>query len=477
MADPMHILTQVDDAMSEHYDLEAVVIESRFGNTAAHIDRTSSFKGASMHKKFYDQQFSRVIANDDIEGDLPSAGRLQAIDMEIQTSHLRSLDFQVDVSFAALDLCTDAQAAWDLGTELFLQAEQAVGEKRNSMLHMNADMVLAQVKGSILDEDGTSYTSGDDQTDAFIPVDTGSISNFKRGQIIDIREGSDNTSVRVTCEVITVWHDEYFEGSAVGPGILVEIADENDGDANLDNVADNDEICAVGETDVNYHAAFQSLFALSSPGAYFGKTRTTAANRFLQPYGRSYSDAELDVEQHFGKMADTIGMMLPASRKQRRVRNLNGKFQMTDAVVAICQPSLLNEAARQCGEPNAFMTRSTARSESAAKGTKLVAVHGWDGVVLRHPNLPPIALQADPQCAPNRIYLIEPNTWEWIRQGSDGMKPTWVPGTVKGTRWHQMYTSGGNISKKYVAGGYVHEAPFCDQPQLNYLIDGVTSSI
>jgi hypothetical protein len=169
-------------------------------------------------------------------------------------------------------------------------------------------------------------------------------------------------------------------------------------------------------------------------------------------------------------MADTMGMVFGPSRAYRR----NMDYKMTDGIVVIAPPSLVNAAARQAGTSSALYTKAIAANMDAAR-RKQIAVYGWEGVVLHHPTLPPLLLQSDPQAKANTIRTLEPASFCWIRMSENGMKPEFVPGAIGGI-WHPLQ-DGGQITKKFRANGFVFETLFCEQPRVNYDIQGVKSDI
>ena len=472
MADPYIVLSDATAMLDEVYDTDPIVQQARFGATAQHISRSDSWKGGAMHKKFINQIFSRTLANSDLESDAPDAGKISTMDIKIEEANLRKLHFSLRYSIpAGMEVDGSDHAVWQLAKELVLQAQESLGEKRNQLIHQNADCVKALV-AAVYNEDGTTYTAG--QTDAFIQIDNGSISAFHEGEILDIREASDNTDVQVTVTVNDVWHDPYYRDLNIGPGIVVTIdSDNNEGDANLDNIADNDEIVAHGEAAYGYPVGFETLCLRTSPGAYFSVTdRAAVGYQFLIPYGRDWGTVDLDVDTHFGIMADVMGMVFGPARASRRAKG----FRLTDAIVAICQPDLLNEAARQVGNASLQFTKEAVRNNAAAKMTNLTAVMGWEGVCLHHPSLPPIVLQSDPLATKNKIRFFEPSAFEWIRMGN--RKPTFIKQPGSGSIWHnRRNVTTGNLTVHLDSSAFVIETLFCEQPKLVYSMDGVTSSL
>jgi hypothetical protein len=96
--------------------------------------------------------------------------------------------------------------------------------------------------------------------------------------------------------------------------------------------------------------------------------------------------------------------------------------------------------------------------------------------VLHSPSVPPIVVQREALCPANTFRFFEPNAWEWIRMGSS--QPSWIKNGPGGSMWNvRRNVTTGNLTTLYDACGLVFEAPFCDQPRLNYTIKGVKSSL
>lgn len=199
MADPWILLSDATAMLDEVYEMTPIAQQARFGATAQHITRSTAWRGGALHKKFINQVFSRTLSSSDLEADAPAAGKVSTLDVYVEESNLRKLAFTIGHTIpAGKEVDGSEDAVWDLATELMLSAQESVGEKRNAMLHHNTDMVKALV-AAVYNEDGTAYSAG--QTDAFLQIDNGSISSFHEGEILDIREGSDNADVQVTVVV------------------------------------------------------------------------------------------------------------------------------------------------------------------------------------------------------------------------------------------------------------------------------------
>lgn len=471
MADPHTVLADATAMLDEVYEMEPIVQEARFGATAQHIDtNVTQWKGGKLHLKLIKNEHHRVVADADLESDAPPPGKTVVVDIYPDESDLRKLGFSMDRTLpASMEVDGSEDAVWDLAIELALQAEEAIGEKRNQMLHQNEDLLKGTIQ-AVYAADGTAYSQA---TEAFLQLDTATqVSWYHPGEIIIDSAG-------VEMKVEDVCHDEYFRTKNVGPGIVVSLYTvEGEGETHLDTVIATNTIKVKGETTGDgFPAAFGNLCNRGDPGTYFGIDRTATGNFFLIPYGRSWADSNgndetFELDKHWGVMADTYGRLLGPARRYRR----NRKFQLTGAVVAIAPPDLTAEIARQAGQFSLQFTREVAATRDSALMKKFVAIDGWDGVVIRHPNMPPIAIQSDPAAAANVMRVFEPSTYRFIRMGS--RKPNYVPNGLNGGKWHpRRNVSTGQLTMTLDAYGFCIETPFCDQPRLTYSCEDVKSSL
>jgi len=479
---PYEALTDATVMLDELWEMDAITQMARFGETVQHITRQKQWAGGALKIKLMNEQFSRAIASSDLEADAPLAGRIRTMDLTVEESDLRKVAFGLRYTLPAQEEVDGSEdAVFDLASELLVQALQSIDEKRNHMIWQNSDGVKALVKATY-DPDGTTfstqtltYLGTGSVAGAFITIDGGSISKFHPGERIDIRNAS-TTAVRIRAIITDVYHGLDYLGQGIGPGILCAIDAVGDSaEENFSTVVDNDEIFSSGEVDGSgLDVGFAQFFNRTTPGAYFDVTdRAGPGFQFLIPYGRDYDNVPIDTDVHFGHMADLMGMLFGPARANRRARAK--QFKMTDAIVCLAQPDLVNAVARQAGSPNLQFTSQAASSMEEAKRKNLVSVQGWQGSVLHHPTLPPIALQSEPLAAENTITIIEPSTWRYIRMGSK--KPRFITNDSGGI-WHtRRNVTTGQLTVHKDASGYVVETLLNDQPQLNYRIDGVTTDV
>ena len=416
MADPYVLLDDATDMLDQVYEMEPVVQEGRFGTTAQHIKKETPFTGGKIEKKLLNMIYSGARATADLEADAPDPVKIDVAPIQIDEDDLRRLSITITHSIqAGMEVDGSKHAVWNLATQLALQSLQAIGEKRNQMLNSDSNAQKALVVEKY-DPNGAAYgTSAADSatgnasgTRAFLKIDSGSISAFHMGEIIDIH-AADASNIRIIAKVLGVIHDTYMRGLAVGPGIVCQLATDSTyatgGDDNtFANVVDGDMIVNRGEAaGCGYAGAFNALMDITaSPGAYFGETRATYTNQYLVPYGRDYSTGgtygngdgtkvNLDIDTHLGPFADLMGMLIPPARAYRN----NGEFQMTSAMVCQAQPDLVNEIARLAGDGTQRFTKRLATDLDAATRAKLVAQSGWVGSVIFHPSMPDCSFPTD----------------------------------------------------------------------------------
>jgi len=490
-------LTQdLNDALvyrDEVFKLDPLIQQCIFGATSQHITRESVWVSGSEHRKVLKEQFTGARVTDDLDADAHSASQILVEDLEIPESSFRRLGFTLQRDLlVSKSVSGGAHSCFDIARELVLEGKEAVGEKRNILLNSNGDCVIGYV-AAVYDPDGTAYTST--ATTALVQITKGSISAFRPGLYVQIRAASDNTDIRLKGKVEGVIYDENFRGNAsVGPGIIVSIQTDgigsDDGDqTNFDttqaaaaSTTNTDEIVASGETDENYPAAFGALADLgTTPGTYFGKTRTAVGNEYLIPMGRHW-DSDGDgtgtavpfvVNTHMGTMIRSFSRMLCRSREYRK----NHRYQLTKAIVCQAPPPLCEEMASQIGTDNVRFTKKMASDLSEAMQRNLVAVGGWDGAVLRSATsiMPVIALQEEQLMDPGTIRLFEPSAFEWIRMHQ---KETQFIPNAAGGFWHnRRHATTGNLQYQLDAFGFVNETIFCDQPRMLYHMDGLTDSL
>ena len=90
--------------------------------------------------------------------------------------------------------------------------------------------------------------------------------------------------------------------------------------------------------------------------------------------------------------------------------------------------------------------------------------------------LPPIAFQTDPVASPNKLRLMEPNSWAFVAGHEGGIRQ---PEKLdKDGRWFRYVvgTNGWPVNK-LIAGSLMRLELICDQPKANVEIADIKSSL
>lgn len=475
------ILTNSAAYADELWNLEPVYSEARSGSTIQFITRTEKWHGNAMHRKAITELYTGARFDSDLEAAFPDSTKMAALDIEIAISKLRRSAAQFEISKVALmQMADEEHSAFDLATRIVGEIEADINESRNKHLNATANSRMATIL-ACYNRDGTTYSAT--KTEAFLSLKNGSTNYFHKGQYIDIRDGSATASPKMTAQVTDVFHGDMMLGKDVGPGIAVVYVATGTV-ANFDTVTLDDDIVPSGETTSGYPAAFASVINFTTaPGAYFSVAdRSAAGYTWLIPNGKDYTTAgaaiNLDVETHFGTMADLMAVLLPRARAVMANKGLKPHR----ALVAQAHPKLVAEFARQCGDATIGFQRDAASSLDAATRKDLIAVSGWDGAIYRSPNMPgfPIALQPEAQMDPHQIRLWDPNMAVAIRLSEgNGKRPDWEKNEGGGI-WHSVKKASGTNTQIVPAvqcGASTMETIFFENPQLIYAMLGLKSSL
>ncbi len=379
-------------------------------------------------------------------------------------------EFQASPSFTGLaerKSRDKKSAVYKTAVRLAREVGEAFSANVNRAFHQNTDCVIGIINGAPLDEDGTTYTGG--QTDAYLIIDNGSISQFCDGMVLDIREGADGTDVQVTVVVNDVYHTSDGPGSASGPGIVVTIDGSNSGDSDLDNLADNDEITLSGEVD---SANFWSLEDWwDSSVSVLGLTRTAKGLKWATPYQKDGGSNAIDFDDDIRPAALTMARIAKVGRRVRRSQGLT----ITESFLALSTPEI-NDEALQAINDRQRTTTVIASTMDEAERKRLFGWVGYDGVVWIHPDLGHVYLQCDPVATPNKIRFLEPNSWFLVTgHNNNTLEPSFIDNN--GTPWHTARGDNGRLINQKIAGAYVRMTLVTDQPRANYAVTGVTGGV
>ena len=491
MANAFVALAEAAEMMDETWDLRPVWHGNRFGSTAPLITRYERAHGDKFHTVHVVKPYSGSRSTNSLESAMPESTKIETEQVYVDCSNsgdMRRTGSSIGYTLpASMQLPGDEHSCWKIAAELSRQVAKDQLEKKDHMIQLDEQGAKSVVGETSKTEDvytatgSAVYASG---STCFIPISVPSL--YRKGELVDIRSGAaatdDATTVyRLRAEVMDVIYADDLFGNAVGPGVvLVFVADGDAGatDTDFSNVAAADEIAASEEGTLytpNYPGSFGTLIDLgASPAAYFSVTRTTAGEHHWIPFGKTYSaSTPLDLDTHFGTMFNTMTRFIPLNR-QLLDRN---SIEWTKAIVCQAQPDLIQEASKLAGDSSRRFTRHLSSDFKDAQA-KLVAIAGWDGVVIHTPGLPPIAMMAEALMPVGKIRIWDPNHWRFIHMGPK--RPTWLEDG--GGRWHLNRVSQGSgndakLSPKMIAGCFTIDTAFCDNAQTLYQMENLIDSI
>jgi hypothetical protein len=313
---------------------------------------------------------------------------LVRLDCPIQVDHftLKMQAAQDDGSFRNwMRKCID-----DRASDFAEMMDQAIHQPVSAQLALVGASATGVAK---LNDDGTTYTAG--QTDCRICIDNGCLGYFQREMLLDIREPSGYT-VRQVVQINDMFVQDPLFLDASGKGMPSITVSRVSGDANCNNIVENDFICRSGEYNKNV-AGLPTWFEHTTPPDIFGQVRTAKGNACLIPTftGSQTSPAVFTLDD----LRNAFLMMNG---------NLNLQQLPKGPLVLLSSPELVDKAVSLFNEGG--YKEYTVSQDDAAK--KLFANYGYAGIVFVHPLLSkPLALQADMATLPERIYILSPDSW------------------------------------------------------------------
>jgi len=169
----------VANALSYIFDTDHEVAQfNRQQDTLRHIQpRMIPMRGDRHYWYAYTEPYTgvrrtRYAGGNNSEGEFPAARKITHQQVYIDWEDL--CEFQATVSYTGLaQRKTRSDAVYTAAEELATGLTDDFGESLNRSLHQPSTCAMALV-AAVYNEDGTTYTSG--QTDAFLQLDTGSIS-------------------------------------------------------------------------------------------------------------------------------------------------------------------------------------------------------------------------------------------------------------------------------------------------------------
>ena len=476
MADEM-TAAQVANAMANIYRLRHEAAQfTRFAETAKHFKpRMLAMKGENLYWYAYTQPYTGVRRTKSAyETEFPESRAVDHTQVYITWTDL--CEFQGTITFTGLAARkTRSAAVYATARKLVTEFDADCGECLNRSLHQNSDCVMGTVAAKYSATTGGSYTTS---TSAFFQITDMPVSAFHPGQVLDLRDVSDNATINNGVKVDDVFHTSVGPNAVddIGPGITVTIDSTRNtavsGTSDLDTVAATDEIALSTETDSNLDS-FQTWFGT---GSVLSLTRgTTVGEQWAIPYEKDYSVSgvavNFDFDDHMRPMARDLARAVKFGREVRKNEGLG----ISDAMLFLTTDAILDEATSLFGDAARFTT-ALASSLDGAERKRLFGTVGFDGVVWHNPLLGAIGFQSDAVATPNTARLIEPSSWFFVTgHNSNNLRPEWLKGD--GRMWRYVQGSNGRPINKLIAGGLMRLALCCDQPRANYEINGIKSSL
>jgi len=447
---------------------------------------TMRMRGAQYHFKAFVQPMSAVRpTKSGYESEFPAPQQIDHADCYVTWADLAELQGTVQYTgLAAAETDSREAAVYKTAQRLVSELDADFARVANMMIHMNSDMVLAEIE-EVYNEGGDGAASGGDTTICLRITETGAqaadtngtIARFYPGQKLDVRAASDNTAVRATCIVRDVFPTREGPAGArdtnyYGPAIRVDYYAAGD-DSNMNNFAANDEITLSDCTDSNFWS-FPSWFSRSA--SVLGLTRTDTGNAWSIPWIKNWDSSgdgtgtltTLDLDTHLREVATELAFAIKFGRKTRTKMGL----KLTAAAMAcIATPHLVDEFSTQVGDQMRYTIDLDPKTRK-----ELVGVTGYDGGYWHHPLLGPVMFKPDPVATPNMFRMLEPNSWKFVLGHKGSMKSIeWLD--VEGHLWHYERGANGRLINAPMAGALMRMTPICDQPRANLQGGGLKSSV
>jgi hypothetical protein len=419
-------------------------------------------------------------------------------------------------------------AAQDLVSGLLSGLQRDIKERMNMGTFLGTAGVMGKVHTMYeITNDAAStptqdaFTQTSTHTPAFMRVKDTQIARFNKGDVLDV---FDKDSAYPQIAMLKVWGVIHGEdgppkagcrAAGIGPGLIVEpcgidgsVASNNWVGATVTGAngtsytsaapTSGDLIVRSGENSTgavgaNFHGipdffdTTVDIFRDGTDGSNIGVAmdREATGNEWMNPIvitpsgATSSSAVEFDPEEHLMELADNWISQVVAGRSDRKSLNEGnpgGKeyaIEISDSLLMTMEPKLLNHLANLMANKNQFMS-SLSMSEAAAKKFQAIGVDGFTGYVWQSPTLGTVACQADTNCEPHSVFLLEPSSFFWVEpEGGQGIE--WA---MNGSSriWPIAGSTLGTPTMYQQVMAYCLLGLLCDQPQANAKIQYVCSA-
>lgn len=490
--------TAVDDALDRYYNLDAVPQFQRLGKTARWFNpRGVAMKGKSYGYVAWTQPATGVRRETFTTGrisEFPAARDLDYQPLSVSFADMKLFRATSKINILDWDKTKDPKhAVADLAMKVLSEADMDFASQLNVALYQAGTCGMGTIK-QIYDVDGTAFTGAAGAAAAYIRVTDGSIAQFNKGDVLEIRDATTTTQVNVEMTVNSVIHGKDGPWSAgsrvadIGPGI---IATPNTATTATWNAVDTPIATDILARSGEYHATSTSyrnihgfpdwwntavdVFRDEDGGSVLD--REAAGNHWMNPeqvtVAASGSEVNLDIDTHFRDIEDILPYRIETGRVKRAASVRNGP-SLPESLVAFMNAPLVNEAVHTVGGSERFTT-TLAMNLDTAKRRQLFGESGFDGYVYHSATLGEVCFQADVAMPPYVMYVIEPQSFFYVTFGGSPSGLAWLKNA--GSRWQPVQGDTlGTPTFVQQAGAYTFMALACDQIGANFRITGVKSS-
>ena len=483
---------QLQAVMTEVFDQARHKAQySRGGNTSRWFTRKSDkFVGREYH--FYaltipstgSRGMTHTQARDEPYPEASSPTTVELIYKNTDVTYFKSTVEYNEIDESESE--TPKAALFRVAKHLVQQAMGDTDATHNMAIHLDTNGTLGTIV-TRYDDDGTGYSTGN--ATAFWAMNRADIGRFQPGLVLKSDQATQAALTIVVSDVITGKDGPARGGSYVsdiGPGIVVSFVSGTDTDldnaTNTSTVSRSEAVSGAGVANSNFSGL--ASWMSRTTNVYFDRDgnaldRDAIGNAWSIPNIVDYTDAgdtvPIDIDVHFRDVAVIAPSRMRAGRLHRQglgeITAAKEALNLPEVLVAVGPHSLIESAAEQIGDSQRF-TSFTANSVDAARRKELFGQTGFDGTVIHSATLPPIALQSDKLARKNKLSILDPQSFQFLK--APGPEMVWVK--QNGGIWHvKPDASTGRLTETKQGGYRTSALLFNDQPGVNFELQGLRS--
>jgi len=506
----------LDLALNRVYDTQAKAQFVRQGTTSKWFNpRGTALKGRAHVYRAWIQPSTGVRRAGFASGrttEFPAARDLAYQDLSVIHSDL--VLFRASVKFNELDEMKTKDrehSIADLALKIVGDVEEDFATQINSALNQSSYCYAAKIH-TMYTSAGVAWADNSDGYGAdaavFMRIKDGSISQFQKGEILDIYDSASTAGSEVQRAQCIV-HDVIYgkdgpwtsgvKVANIGPGLIVEPCNADGTLTSTDGgtfncTSDWDQVAAPDADDYIARSGEFTMSA-SAPNNFHGfpdwrdsnvnvfrdeggtlQDREAAGSAWQMPevvvVAAAGSEVAFDIDTHFREAEDVLPFRVMTARDRRG--KMAGAPEIKQSMVAITTPDIVNEAVRD-GADNVRFTTTSAMNLDAAKSKSLFGSVGFEGIVYHSATLGTIAMQADIAAQPHVVSLIDPNSFFWVTFGGTPSSVAWLDNG--GSRFSRLKGATLGTETFYKQGAaWTAAALACDHIAANCFITGVKSS-